>query len=76
MFAIGASLTLQNLCPPERLGRVSGTLRSLQLAAVMVGPGIGAWLILRHGHGAAFGAAAGGACLLVAALAVVRRRLR
>lgn len=72
LWVIGVALMLQDLCPAAWLGRVGSTLRSLQMAAVVTGPGIGAWLIAGHGRGAPFVAAACGTALALTALLFFR----
>jgi MFS family permease len=54
LFAIGSSVNVQNLCPQHFLGRVSTSQRSLQMAAVVLGPIGGAWLIGILGRPAPF----------------------
>lgn len=68
VFVIGVGVNFQNLCPPALLGRVATSLRSLQMAAVVLGPGAGAWLIAGFGRPAPFVAAA---CATVVLLGVV-----
>lgn len=72
IFMIGTSVNFQNLCPTGLLGRISTSLRSLQMAAVVSGPSIGAWMIDSHGRRAPFVAAAGVAVLLLMAVAFRR----
>lgn len=74
LFSIGAGVTLQNLCPLALLGRVSTSLRSLQLAALMLGPGMGAWLIDAHGRAMPFVAAAGVTVVLLLAVTIGARK--
>lgn len=55
VFTIGCSVNMQNLCPQALLGRINTSVRSLQmLAAVLLGPSIGAWLISAHSREAPF----------------------
>ncbi|WP_229722875.1 MFS transporter [Xylophilus rhododendri] len=67
LFAIGAGVNLQNLCPRQLLGRVSTSIRSAQLAAVLSFPIFGAWLIAVYGRTAPFVFSAGAAVLLMLA---------
>ncbi len=50
LFAIGASVNMQNLCPQNLLGRVSTSVRSISTTAVVIGPSLGAWLISNAGR--------------------------
>jgi MFS family permease len=54
LFVIGATVNVQNLCPQHILGRFSTSQRSLQMAAVVLGPVVGAWLIGLIGRPAPF----------------------
>lgn len=54
VFVIGASVNTQNLCPPALLGRISTSMRSLQMLAVISGPSMGAWLITAYSRTAPF----------------------
>jgi len=67
IFLIGSSVTLQELCPPHLLGRVTTSARSLQMLAVVTGPLIGAWLISMQSRAAPFGVSALLVCLLLLA---------
>jgi hypothetical protein len=58
LFSIGLGVQLQNRCPREILGRVSSSMRSLQMLAVVTGPVIGAWLIAQQTRAYPFVAAA------------------
>jgi len=49
LFIIGAILNLQNLCPQSLIGRLSTSVRSVQMLCVVTGPILGAWLI-NHIH--------------------------
>jgi len=68
LFAVGAAVTLQRLCPPAFLGRVSTYLRSLQSCAGVAGPLLGAGLISRYGGAAPFIASACGLMALLGAV--------
>jgi MFS family permease len=54
VFVIGCSVNTQNLCPQALLGRINTSVRSLQMLAVVLGPGIGAWLIAARSREAPF----------------------
>ncbi|MEJ8812070.1 MFS transporter [Variovorax ureilyticus] len=65
LFMIGSGVNLQNLCPVSMLGRVSTSVRSLQMLVVVTGPSIGAWLISAHSWSMPFVVAAAFAWLLL-----------
>ncbi|WP_167541925.1 MFS transporter [Herbaspirillum rhizosphaerae] len=48
IFVIGSSVNTQNLCPPALLGRISTSVRSLQMSTIVLAPSIGAWLITNY----------------------------
>lgn len=54
IFIIGNSVNTQNLCPPMLLGRISTSVRSLQMLTVVLGPSVGAWLIIDYSRTAPF----------------------
>ena len=54
VFVIGCSVNTQNLCPQALLGRINTSVRSIQMLTVVLGPGIGAWLIAAHSREAPF----------------------
>jgi MFS family permease len=54
VFVIGSSVNLQNLCPPALLGRISTSVRSLQMSTIVFGPSIGAWLVTSYSRDAPF----------------------
>jgi MFS family permease len=65
VFVVGCSVNTQNLCPPALLGRMSTSVRSLQMTAVVLGPSLGAWLISTHSRATPFIAAAAMSMLLL-----------
>jgi hypothetical protein len=72
LFAIGSNVLTQNLCPQALLGRISTSMRSLQLTAVVLGPVLGAWFIEQHGRAAPFASASMIALALVLVAAAWR----
>lgn len=45
LLIIASNVILQNLCPAEKLGRVSASFRSLQMLCIVLGPTLGSLLI-------------------------------
>lgn len=74
-FVIGMSVTVQNLCPPEFLGRVTTSARSMQLTATVLGPSLGSFLIAQYGRGAPFVVSAVIAMSLTAGVIAWTRRI-
>ncbi|TFY87781.1 MFS transporter [Pseudomonas kairouanensis] len=54
ILIISSSIILQQLCPPEHIGRVSMSFRSIQILCVIAGPSLGAVLIAASGRPAPF----------------------
>lgn len=55
---ISSNIILQQLCPPDNIGRVSMSFRSLQILCVITGPSLGTALIIAGGRPAPFVVAA------------------
>ncbi|XVJ49367.1 MFS transporter [Pseudomonas sp. UBT] len=55
---ISSNIILQQLCPPDNIGRVSMSFRSLQILCVIMGPSLGTVLIIAGGRPAPFVVAA------------------
>lgn len=68
------SVSLQKESPRDSLGIVSASARSLQLAALVVGPIVGSWLAQHFGLEIIF-VSAGGIGLAIAAYVAVKRAL-
>lgn len=50
LLIISSNVILQDLCPPSKLGRVSSSLRSLQMLCIVTGPTAGGFLITNFGR--------------------------
>lgn len=50
LLIISSNVILQDLCPPNKLGRVSSSLRSLQMLCIVTGPTVGGFLITNFGR--------------------------
>jgi MFS family permease len=50
LLIISSNVILQNLCPAEKLGRVSASFRSLQMLCIVSGPVLGSLLISTFGR--------------------------
>lgn len=51
---ISSNIILQQLCPPDNIGRVSMSFRSFQILCVITGPSLGTALIITGGRPAPF----------------------
>lgn len=69
LLIISSNIILQNLCPAEKLGRVSASFRSLQMLCIVLGPILGSLLISMFGRASPF-ILASILTLLTAALAI------
>lgn len=69
LLIIASNIILQNLCPAEKLGRVSASFRSLQMLCIVLGPILGSVLISVFGRASPF-ILASTLALLTAALAI------
>jgi MFS family permease len=69
------SISLQNESPREMLGVLSSTCRSLQLAALVIGPVVGSWVAQRFGTQWTF-IGAGGIGLFIAIASVMVNRMK
>jgi hypothetical protein len=54
LLVIASNIILQQLCPPENIGRVTTSFRSIQILCVVIGPAIGTLLIAVYGRPAPF----------------------
>ncbi|WP_160298057.1 MFS transporter [Pseudomonas sp. ES3-33] len=54
LLIISSNVILQNLCPAEKLGRVSASFRSLQMLCIVLGPILGSLLISMFGRASPF----------------------
>lgn len=54
LLIISSNIILQQLCPPENIGRVSTSFRSVQILCIVTGPAIGTLLITLYGRPAPF----------------------
>ncbi len=54
MLIISSNIILQQLCPPENIGRVSMSFRSIQMLCIIIGPSLGTLLIIAGGRPAPF----------------------
>lgn len=54
ILIISSNIILQQLCPPEHIGRVSMSFRSIQILCVIAGPSLGSVLIAASGRPAPF----------------------
>jgi small neutral amino acid transporter SnatA (MarC family) len=68
------AIALQKEAPPDSLGIVSASARSMQLAALVVGPIIGSWVAQHLGLEITF-VSAGGIGLAIAACATLKQAL-
>lgn len=69
LLIIASSVILQNLCPAEKLGRVSASFRSLQMLCIVLGPTLGSLLISTFSRASPF-VLASALSFLTAALAI------
>ena len=58
LLIISSNIILQQLCPPDNIGRVSMSFRSVQMLCIIIGPSLGTILIIAAGRSAPFVAAA------------------
>ena len=58
MLIIASHIILQQLCPPDNIGRISMSFRSIQILCVITGPSLGTALIAAAGRPAPFVVAA------------------
>jgi hypothetical protein len=56
---ISSNIILQQLCPPDTIGRVSMSFRSVQILCVIIGPSLGTLIIIAGGRPAPFIVSAG-----------------
>jgi len=54
LLIISSNVILQDLCPATKLGRVSSSLRSLQMLCIVTGPTAGSFLIANFGRATPF----------------------
>lgn len=54
LLIISSNIILQRLCPPDNIGRISMSFRSIQILCVIAGPSLGTMLIAAGGRSAPF----------------------